>query len=1239
MPTGQPNPDLLDWIDDIADGFEAAWKKGSPPSIRSLLGTVHEPGRPFLLRELVLIDLEYRRRAGERRRLEDYLKEFPDLGGPDGSLPDGLVLKALAIRDRYDGAGPPPAPEASGGFVGSSCRDPSGKPSAFPSDSPAESLPRTLGRFQLLELLGTGSFGAVYKARDAELCRTVAVKLPRPGYFHRPELRERFLREARSAAQLSHPHIVKVHEIAHEGDLPYLVSDYIPGHTLADVLKTRKVDFREAAELAAQVAEALDFAHRHKIVHRDVNPRNILIDGAGQAHVTDFGLARREEGETLATLEGQVLGTPAYMAPEQAAGEPGKVDARSDVYGLGAVLYELLTSELPFRGSVRMLLHQVVHDEPRPPRRLNDRVPRDLETICLKAMAKSPARRYAAAGDLATDLRRYLKGEPIQARPVGSAERFWRWCRRNPVVAGLTASVAALLIVATGLALRRAAIADELAERQRRSKEAAESGLRREQELRARMQASHGNLLLETGNSLGLLHLLEAGGEVRENLRAAASHARLWSGGFAALNRQLLRLVQVVGHPSAVRSCLFSPDGKYLATRSADGTVRLWDAVTGRPIGPPIAQDPGYPRSPLMAFRPGSRLLAVVTRDRSVQRVDAATARPVGPPLIHSAAVQYVHFSPDGKWLATLSSGGGLQLWEADTGRRHGRAIRLAGTDQLVFSPDGRRLAAPGGHERDCGVVHLLDVPSLRVVRPATAEHRGLVVALAFSPDGKRFATGSWDHTARLWDTASGKPTSAPFPHAEDVRSVAFHPSRPLLATASFDGTVRLLDFSTGGRLGLVRDLPHRSPVLSIAFSPDGLLLASACFDNTVSLWEVQRGKRHGWPLCHQGPIHSLAFAPSGRRLVTAAADGTARVWSVAAPGGGVLRHRERVWSVAFSPDGKRLATGSEDGLTQLWDVRSGESCGQPMRQPVEPSGLCQSLGVAISPDGTILASAGASTVQLWSLAAGRPQRKLRTVHGGRFLTFSRDGKLLVTCKETLCRIWDSRRWTPHCPPIAVTQGHIDCMDIGPDGQRVALGTTGGLVRLYETAGGKELQRPLRHRGQVEAVAFSPDGRWLATGSRDDLTVRLWDTSTWKPHGAPFGQQAFTQALAFSPDSNLLAVGSADGLVRLIDIATGLSCGPPLRHGMFVTSVAFSPDGRRLATGSFDKTVRLWPVPRLVPDLREMELRTWVALGARRKAGAVEAIPWEEWQGLRAELKDLTTRTPKKGRGRPSVKS
>lgn len=425
--------------------FEAAWQQGERPVLHDFLAGDDNSQRCAQLLELVHTDLEYRLKAGESARIEDYLRRYPELADNRNVVLD-LLAAEFDLRCRspqpcleeYQRRFPDLGDELAALIL---ARRP-----GIARQRPAENEERRLGRYVLLEEIGSGSFGTVHKALDSELRRTVALKVP-----HRVGLTDgRFLREARSAAALRHPGIVAVYDAGRVDGIWYLVSEFVAGQTLAQRLKAGRPSFRQAAQWVADLADALAHAHRHGVIHRDVKPSNILLDSEGQPRLTDFGLARRDVSDGTATEEGQILGTPAYMAPEQARGEVNRIDARTDVYGLDTVLYELLTRELPFHGNNRMLLRQVLEEEPRPPRRVNDEVPRDLETVCLKAMAKEPADRYSAAAEFADDLRRFLQGQPVRARPVGPVGRLLRWGRRRPAMAGLSAAL--LLVAAVGFA-------------------------------------------------------------------------------------------------------------------------------------------------------------------------------------------------------------------------------------------------------------------------------------------------------------------------------------------------------------------------------------------------------------------------------------------------------------------------------------------------------------------------------------------------------------------------------------------------------------------------------------------------------------------------------------------------------------------------------------------------------------------------------------------------------------------
>jgi serine/threonine-protein kinase len=433
-------------LEQVVEEFEIAWKRGSPPTLNDFL-----PNDPYerrsALPELIHTDLECRFKSGHITLIESYLDAFPELASDSTTVVD-LLLAEFDLRRRFD---TPPNPTEYGRrfpeYAGEISRR---LPSTYPEHGPK---PARIGKYVLHEEVGQGACGIVYRAHDPELDRTVAIKIPGRQNLMTQEERLRFRREGRSAAQLHHPGIVEVFDVGEIDGVCFLVSEFVNGTNLAKRLAADRLGFSEAAALVARMAEALHYAHQQGVIHRDIKPANVLIaldHPVGSPllpKIADFGLAKRENQDATLTHSGQVLGTPAYLSPEQARGESHRVGPRSDTYSLGAILYEMLTGELVFRGSVRMVLQQVLDDEPRAPRALNDQVPRDLEVICLKCLEKDPTRRYADAAALAADLRRFLAGEPIHARPVGRIERLGRWCRRKPLVAGLAAAVVVAVLV------------------------------------------------------------------------------------------------------------------------------------------------------------------------------------------------------------------------------------------------------------------------------------------------------------------------------------------------------------------------------------------------------------------------------------------------------------------------------------------------------------------------------------------------------------------------------------------------------------------------------------------------------------------------------------------------------------------------------------------------------------------------------------------------------------------------
>jgi len=670
--------------------------------------------------------------------------------------------------------------------------------------------------------------------------------------------------------------------------------------------------------------------------------------------ITDFGLAKKLD-EAGQTASGAVMGTPSYMAPEQAAGRVTEVGPAADVYALGAILYEALTGRPPFRGQgVLETLEQVCCQEPVPPRFLQPKVPRDLETICLRCLEKEPRRRYAGALDLAEDLGRFLAGEPIRARPVGSAERAWKWARRRPAVSGLLAAVVAVAALGFGLVTwkwRDAAAARDQAQTAEREADTARDV---EKAQRERAEGLSRDLAAELYHrSVSLADEAVAADDVLradEVLDSLPPGARRWEWDYLKRRCHADRLTfQVDGGTLAGA---VSADGKRLATGGGDplrsndpGALQVWDLETGQ------------------------RLFTTEKK--------------------HSGPIAQVVFHPDGEHVASVSMGidvaavsrgdrkalraakGEVILWEAKTGK----PVRtFAGGGSVCFSPDGKLLAVPGPYETV--KVYAVDTAAEVVTLPG---HRGKVGGVCFSPDGKLLAAGSWEmvvaagqspkvrHGFKLWNTATWKEaTLAGSLAGSDVSLSRFSPDGKLLASRD-DRQVKVWDVATGA---LARTLTgHRLPVSDVDFSPDGRLLASCDNDGRVRLWDVEARTFLRELGRHTLPVRAVAFSPDGRLVASASLDKTVKLWSVAdgKEVGKLEGHLNWVRNLAFSPDGGLLATASFDRTVKLWDV----STGHEVHTFRGHTHFVQ--GVTFSPDGESLASSSYDqTVRIWRL----PSRK-----------------------------------------------------------------------------------------------------------------------------------------------------------------------------------------------------------------------------------------------------------------------
>jgi WD40 repeat protein len=1207
----------------LLDDQRARWERGERKAVEAYLEEHPElRDDPEAVVDLIYQEVLLRQERGEAARLDDYRRRFPHC--------EAQLRRQFELHELLGGENQ--------GTVGSA-------PAAEP---PLPSIPGC----EMVRELGRGGMGIVYLARQLRLKRHVVVKLIREGGLARPRDAARFRTEAEAIARLQHPQIVQIHEVGEHASGPYLVLEWMEGGSLDRKLAGKPQPARQAARLVESLARAIHHAHQRGIVHRDLKPANVLLDADGAPKISDFGLAKLLEDGPSVSAAGVPVGTPCYMPPEQARAESDPIGPAADTYALGAILYEMLTGRPPFRGgNAAETLLQVLADDPTPPRRLQPRTPRDLETICLKCLEKTPARRYASAQALADDLARFLAGEPIAARPVGAGERAMKWARRRPALAALLALVVLTALFGFGMVTwqwREAAAARDQAERTGRAEQVAR---RQYQSLSVGLALDRGVGYCEREDvALGMLWLARAlelaGDEDRDLQRVLRAdladwgsqlcplkallpgEARVSAAAFSRDGRTVVtgrldgtaqlwdaatgkRLSGLPRHKGAVSAVAVSPDGKKVLTCGADGTARLWDAALGRRVGE--LRHAG--RIQVAAFSPDGDAVVTGSHDRTARLWEAATGKPLGPPLRHEDHVLFAAFSPDGKRVLTGSRDGVVRLWEAATGDPLGKALEHGSSIvAAVFSPDGntvltagklrhRQWDAASGEERG---------------RPVAHQHN--VTAAAFSPDGKTIWTGDGDNTVRVWDAASGAAVKGALRHQGEIEAVVFSPDGKTAATGGRDQTARFWDAATRRPLGA--PLPHRCSVQALAFSPDGKTLLTRGDDRMARLWRAPARRALGPCLRHETSVVAVAFSPDGSMIVTGGRDGTARVWEAAAGKliGRPLAHPSGLLTVAFSPDGKTVLTAGggpgRRGEARLWEAATGKALGAPLghQGPVRAA--------AFSPDGkTVLTGSDDRTARLWDAATGLPVGA-PLVQGGavRAAAFSPDGKTVLTGGyNRAARLWDAATGKPLGGPLR-HQDAVNAVAFSPGGRVALTASDDGTARLWDAATGEPLCEPLVHQGKVRKAVFSPDGKSFLTGS-DDRTARLWDAATGEPLGGPLEHRGPVLDVAFSPDGKTLLTASRDHKARLWDAATGKPLGRPIEEGGTLHAVAFSPDGRSVLAAHGDHA-RLHPVPLpLVGEAERISLWVQVAAGLELdEGGAMRVLDAEKWQQLRRRL-------------------
>jgi WD40 repeat protein/serine/threonine protein kinase/tetratricopeptide (TPR) repeat protein len=1088
--------------------------------------------------------------------------------------------------------------------------------------------------YEILDELGRGGMGVVYKAVQIGLKRLVALKMILAGPHAGTEDRERFLTEAEAAARLQHANIVQIYDIGEHEGRAYFALEFVEGGSLDQWIDGKPQPPRAAARLVELLARAMHYAHERGIVHRDLKPANILLanrdPGVGDQElkpesripladrltpkITDFGLAKKLDSDDGQTRTGSILGTPNYMAPEQATGQTHAIGPCSDIHALGAILYELLTGRPPFMGeSAYDTIRQVANAEPLPPRSLVAGLPRDIETVCLKCLHKDPRRRYSDAQELARDLRRYQDGESIRARPTPAWERAVKWTRRRPGAAAFLAAGTALLLLLLGIGVAWNARLRLESEREKQRSEELSSALDVSERRLLRLTMANGNRLMDSGDYIDALPWFVEAMRMERNLDERMQSHRLR---IAALLEHCPQAANVWFHASGVNSLAFSPDGRLLVYAGDDGTAVIRDVETGLAAPAVPRHDKPIRRA---AFSPDSSLVVTASADAAARLWRSDSGLPFGEPMKHGAEVVSAVFSPDGALLLTACRDGSARIWDTATQQPKPIPVRHeAPLTQALFSPDGGRVLTAA----EDGTVHQWNAETGVELAHPQRQRAGLV-RIAYSHDGKRFLTGSADGTARAWHSDSGLPASPPMRHAGVVLHVEFSPDDRLIATSGADHAARVWNASNGQAIGV--PLRHGSNVFAAVFGPSSRRVLTVSDDNSARIWEASNGEPLVPPLKHNGSVVFGALSPDGRWAATGGRDGMVRLWTTTASRHHMplLRHQGRVTSVAYSASGRFVATAGEDGMARVWDGRSGEPVSHPLRHPGAVT------RIAFSPDEKLLLTADQNgTARLWKVESGEPTGQLY-VHGYSLkdTAFRPDGKQFVTAGEDgTARIWDiasgtlaipalqhggivfsavfspdgkqivtasadgvARQWDAETGTILHEFKHVGGVNhavFSFDGRRIATAGVDHTARIWDAENGKQIGSPLRHGSAVLHVAFSRQGT-LVTSS-DDNTARVWTASEEPAQTPPLRHMGTVDRAGFSPDGSLVVTAGNDGVARVWDAATGEPITPPLQHRGPVTDAAFSPLGNHLVTAG-PSAARLWRLAAEDRPLDELE--------------------------------------------------
>jgi len=972
-----------------------------------------------------------------------------------------------------------------------------------------EPASQRFGDYELVRELGRGGMGVVYEARQLSLNRTVALKMLLPARLASRQELERFQFEAEGVAALDHPNILPVFEVGSVQGQPYFTMKLAEGGALSERMANDKWQMpnREAARLVATIARAVHYAHQRGIQHRDLKPGNILLDRDGRPFVSDFGLAKFRDKDSGLTLSTTVLGSPAYMSPEQATGDAKHVTVASDVYSLGAILYELLARRPPFQAPTALeTMRQVVEQEPASLRSLDARIDRDLDVICLKCLSKEPAKRYASAEALADELERWLTGEPILARPISSPERLARWCRRKPALAGaLAALLLALIAGVTGVAVQWRRAQEHSRRAEEHSRQRALERYAADMQVASQALASH---------DLGLARRMIAAqtpekGEPDPRGFEWRLLARLCEG------RELRKFT---GHGGTVTCVAFSPDGRVAVSGAMDNSVRLWDVETGALIR--RISSHGVPWS--VAFTPDGERIITAGMDGKV-RFWTRDGERVG----ESLAGQTFALSADGARLAVSESSPfkyfgtkpGVRVWDW-------RANKLlfetnVAVRRVALSADGQWLAGAGA-PRD---VWLWNVTTREARRLRTAD---TLWALAFSPDGTRLAGAGFNVGAKIWDLNS---TNAPVTlsgHQFKTWGISFSPDGTRVVTTGSDRTLQIRSLEALDRATVLEG--HDDEVWWAAWSRDGRRLMTAGKDMTLRLWPAE-AHAEDLEVAHTKEYAAM-FSDDGTRLLTIEARRTPpRVCLRDAHTGKELMCVEHRFAAAFAPRAHDvLVLNDGEGRLERWSAGT-QALAAATALANFPSEKV--MNFAFAPDVTALATVTKSGTRVWRVSDGALIAGPLPLGGsGPQVALSPGGRHLAVGFAAPYHVHLHDLVLPRRFVLTNHTEEVKGLAFSPDGALLASASVDRFVRLWSTADGSPRAELVRHVEEATGVAFSPDGKTLASIGTEQA-VKLWHLPTLREVVSISVPDAGAR-VTFSPAGDALAFTTVSNTVRVI---------------------------------------------------------------------------------------------------------